>query len=91
MAKINYKGEEKEIQINNRTMMKFEQMGGTLQDFEDKPVTSSIILACASLDLQGDPLDHANDLPSLNELSEIMKEALVESGYSDEDVGNENG
>lgn len=89
MASITHKGEAKEIKLDNRTLLSFEMMGGSFDQFESQPITASIKLACAALGLKGDPLDHANDLPSLNELSEIMKQAIDESGFGDGDVGNE--
>lgn len=87
MAKIIHKGEEKEIQIDNRTLLAFEQAGGSFSNFDEQPISSSIKLACAALGLEGNPLDHANDLPSLNKLSEIMRIALEESGFNNEEVG----
>ena len=89
MAKIQHKGEEKEIKIDNRTLLAFEMRGGSFSSFEAQPVLQSMLLACAALDLKGDPLDHANDLPALNELSEVMQEALAESGFVEGEVGNE--
>lgn len=83
MAKIKYKGKERELKIDNRSMMKFEMQGGSLADFESKPIASSIQLACACLDLNGDPLDHANHLPPLKELPIIMQQAIEESGFLD--------
>jgi len=81
MAKIKYKGEEKELKITNRAMMAFELSGGNIKDFETNPVSSAIKLACACLKLQGDPLDHADDLPPLVEISEAITQAMTESGY----------
>lgn len=89
MAKIQHKGEEKEIKIDNRTLLAFEMRGGSFSSFESQPVLQSMLLACAALGLKGDPLDHANDLPALNELSEVMQEALAESGFVEGEVGNE--
>lgn len=83
MAKINYKGKEVEIKVNNRALMLFELNGGSMSDFETKPVSASITLACACLGLEGNPLDHANDLPSLNEMAGIIKEAMDESGIGE--------
>ena len=84
MATINYKGESKEIKINNRALMAFELAGGKLSEFEANPVSNSIKLACACLGLKGDPLDHANDLPPLTELSESITQAMNESGLAGE-------
>jgi len=55
-----------------------------LQEFETHPISSSIKLACACLNLIGDPLDHANHLPPLKELPEIMQKAIEESGFLDD-------
>lgn len=84
MATIKYKGEDTEIVIDNRTMMRFELNGGSLTDFETKPVSCSITLACASLGLEGDPLDHANDLPPIAEIAEAVKLAMEESGLNNQ-------
>lgn len=84
MATITYKGEEREISINNRALMKYEMMGGSFSKFEVNPVSESVKLCCAALDLPGDPIDHANDLPSIQDLAEIMKDALSSSGYAGE-------
>jgi hypothetical protein len=86
MATIKYKGKETEIKIDNRAMMKFEMNGGSLSDFESKPVSCAVTLACACLDLDGDPLDHANDLPPLTEIAESVKEAMEESGLNGVDL-----
>jgi|TARA_R100000482_G_C5132509_1_gene153149 hypothetical protein len=96
MAKIKYKGKKVEAKIDNRAMMKFELNGGTIGQFETQPITASINLACACLGLEGDPLDHANDLPNLNELPAIMRDIIEESGLNkteDEEVDSkkENG
>ena len=80
MAKIKYKGKEKEAKIDNRAMMKFELGGGTIAQFETQPISASIQLACACLNLDGDPLDHATALPPLSELPQIMKLIIDESG-----------
>lgn len=85
MAKIQYNGEEKDFTINNGVLMRFESLGGSLSLFKDQPVSQSIKLACASLELQGDPLDHANLLPPATKLAPLMKDALVESGFIEED------
>tara|TARA_B100002019_G_scaffold289988_2_gene306742 strand:+ start:313 stop:594 length:282 start_codon:yes stop_codon:yes gene_type:complete len=86
MAKILYKGEEREIKIDNKSMMRFEMNGGSLSDFESKPVSCAVNLACACLDLEGDPLDHANDLPPLSDIAEAVKSAMEESGLNGVDV-----
>ena len=85
MAKIKYKGKEVEAKIDNRAMMKFELNGGTIAQFETQPISASINLACACLGLDGDPLDHANHLPPLNELPNVMKKIIDESGLLDSD------
>ena len=89
MATIKYKGKEKEIKIDNRAMMKFELDGGSMSDFETHPISASIRLACACLNLEGDPLDHANHLPPLKELPEVMQQAIQESGFLDVEEGSE--
>lgn len=90
MATIKYKGEEKEIAIDNRTLLAFEMKGGDFNQFNVEPVTAAITLACAALGLEGNILDHANDLPPLAELVEVMKDAMQESGFGDENMeGNE--
>ena len=80
MANIRYKGKDVELKLSNKTMMKFEMNGGSFAKYEAEPVSQSVKLVCAALGLEGDPLDHADDLPPLAELAEVMKEALDESG-----------
>lgn len=89
MAKIKYKGKQVEAKIDNRAMMKFELNGGSIGQFETQPITASINLACACLGLEGDPLEHANDLPPIKELPAIMKVIIDESGLNktEEDEG----
>ena len=89
MAKIKYKGKEKEIELDNRAMMKFELDGGAMSDFETHPIYASIRLACACLNLEGDPLDHANYLPPLKELPIVMQQAIEESGFIDKEEESE--
>lgn len=84
MAEITYKGKKVEVSVDNRTIMQFEMNGGNLSDFESKPISSSISLACACLGLSGDPLDHANDLLPMTELAEEIKVAMEESGLQGE-------
>jgi hypothetical protein len=84
MATIKYKGESKEIKITNRALMAFELAGGKLSDFENNPVSNSIKLACACLGIEGDALEHADDLPSLKEISDSISDALKESGLEGE-------
>lgn len=92
MAKINYKGKEVDIALTNRSLMQFEMSGGNLNGFESQPISSSILLACACLKLDGDPLDHADDLPPLAELAEAMKVVVEESGLTGEiEEKNEDG
>ena len=80
MATIRYKGKDVELKLSNRTLMKYEMNGGSFAKYEEEPVSQSVKLVCAALDLDGDPLDHADDLPPLTELAEVMKEALDDSG-----------
>tara|TARA_R100000773_G_scaffold18445_1_gene16696 strand:- start:9619 stop:9915 length:297 start_codon:yes stop_codon:yes gene_type:complete len=82
MAKIKYKGKDKEIKLDNRAMMKFELDGGSMAEFETHPISASIRLACACLNLEGDPLDHANHLPALKELPEVMQAVIKEAGFT---------
>lgn len=93
MAKITYKGEEREIKITNKSMMSFEMAGGKLSEFEENPVSNSIKLVCACLGLKGDPLNYADDFPPLVELSECIRQAMDESGMTGEELEpkNDNG
>lgn len=91
MATIKYKDEEKEITIDNRAIMSFEMMGGSLANFEAQPVTSSIMLACAALGLKGEPIEHANDLPPMKELPAIIQQAMNESGLGNGKAGKRKG
>ena len=84
MATIKYKGKDKEIKIDNKSLMAFELAGGSLGSFEESPISNSVKLICACLGLKGDPLDHANDLPPLQELSQQIAIAMEESGLSGE-------
>tara|TARA_R100000773_G_scaffold29104_1_gene24974 strand:- start:6 stop:302 length:297 start_codon:yes stop_codon:yes gene_type:complete len=85
MAKgsITYKGERKEVEITNRVLLQFEMNGGSFTEFEQKPVQTSMQLACSVLGLKGDILDHADDFLPLSELAEEMKELMAVSGFSD--------
>lgn len=91
MAKIRYKGKEVELVLNNRAMMKYEQLGGSFQKYDEQPVTQSVKLCCAALGLDGNPEDHADDLPPLQKLAEVMQEALSEGGYTGDEEGEANG
>ena len=84
MASITYKQEEVEVKITNKVLMKFELGGNSMSDFETKPVSASITLACCCLGLDGDPLDHADDLPPLNELAEQIRVIMEESGLGEQ-------
>lgn len=84
MAKIKYKGKDQDIKITNRVMMSFELSGGKLTEFETNPVTSAIKLACACLNLKGDPLEHADNFGSLADISNSIKDAMDESGLGEE-------
>lgn len=90
MAKVTYKGEERELKIDNRCLMNFEMAGGNLKDFESKPFSTTIILTCCALGLDNDFPEHANHLPSLEQLTESLKQAMQESGIAG-DLGNGNG
>ena len=83
MAKIKYDGKLVSIKLDNRAMMKFELEGGSISDFESHPISASIRLACACLNLSGDPLEHANLLPPLKELPLVMQKVIAESGFLD--------
>lgn len=91
MAKITHKGKEVDLIITNKTMMKFEMGGGSFQDFEKAPISQSIQFVCSALGLEGDPIEHADDFGSLNEIAESIKDALGESGFSDETLGKTDG
>ena len=91
MATIKYKGEEKEVILDNKCLMKFEQAGGSFNEFETKPWSTSVTLMCSALGLEGNPADHANDLPPLKDLSDVLQQALDESGLTGEVGEEENG
>ena len=82
MAKITYKGEQVDLKITNKTMMKFEMAGGSFSDFSSAPISQSIKFVCAALGLEGDPCDHADDFGKMTDISEAIKTALEESGFS---------
>lgn len=73
---ITYKGELRELKIGNAAMMRFSRLGGSLDKLEADPVTQAITLACAALDLKGDPIDHADDFPPVFEMVEPIKTAV---------------
>lgn len=83
MAKITYKGEQVDLKITNKTMMKFEMAGGSFSDFSSAPISQSIKFVCAALGLEGDPCDHADDFGKISDVSEAIKNALEESGFSE--------
>tara|TARA_B100002019_G_scaffold111531_1_gene95948 strand:- start:10817 stop:11095 length:279 start_codon:yes stop_codon:yes gene_type:complete len=92
MATITYKGEKKEVTVDNRAIMQFEMNGGNISEFDKKPISSAVSLACACLGLTGDPLEHANDLLPMAELAEEIKVCMEQSGLSgDDDPKKENG
>lgn len=76
LPKILYKGTLHELQITNSTLMRFARLGGKLSNLEDDPVSESITLVCAALDLKGDPIEHADDFPPVIKLAPAVKCAI---------------
>ena len=87
---ITYKGERRELVIGNAAMMRFSRLGGSLEKLETDPVTQTITLACAALNLQGDPIDHADDFPPVFQLVEPIKQAveIYNGGLPGEPIGD---
>ena len=81
---ITYKGELRELRIGNAAMMRFTRLGGQLDKMEADPIGQGITMLCAILDLPGDPLDHADDFPTIPHAVEALKGAI--SGYTGEQV-----
>ncbi|NBT33032.1 MAG: hypothetical protein EBT13_14320 [Rhodobacteraceae bacterium] len=73
---IQYKGEIRPLVIGNAAMMRFARLGGQLDQLERDPVTQAITLACAALDLPGDPIDHADHFPPVGHLADAIRQAV---------------
>lgn len=73
---ITYKGELRELVIGNAAFMRFQRMGGDLTKLEADPISQAVTLACAALNLSGDPLDHADDFPPVPQWSEAAVAAV---------------
>ena len=88
---IAYKGDLRTVPtIGNKVLMQFERQGGRLSELEQLPVTTAVTLICCALGLPGDPIDHADDLPSLKVIAQTVKAALEASGLTgDEDEPGE--
>ena len=73
---ILHKGQPREIVIGNAAMMRFRRLGGSLEKLEANPIDEAVTLACAALDLPGDPIDHADDFPPVPKFAEALVEAV---------------
>ena len=82
MPTITYKGEARELPatLKNSALMRFEEAGGSFSAFSASPATQAVKLACAVLNLPGDPEQHADDLPALPELIEALSPLLSTYG-----------
>ncbi len=79
---ITHKGEPRPLPdtLRNSHLMRYDRLGGKLKNFAEQPATESIILACALLDLKGDPAAHADDLPPVFELVETLSPLIAGLG-----------
>ena len=86
---IKYKSEDRELKITNSTMMRFSRLGGDIQKLEGDPVAQAITLACAALNLAGDPIDHADDFPPIGQLADAISSAMLiyNGGQPGEKIG----
>lgn len=81
---IRYKGELRELVIGNGAFMRFRRMGGDLTQLEADPISQAITLACAALQLPGDPLDHADDFPPIPQWADqVMQAVKIYMGEAD--------
>ena len=82
MNTITYKGVPRDLPatLKNSHLMRYEALGGKLQQFAAQPATEAVLLACAVLDLKGDPLTHADDLPPLVDLIEALSPLIAGLG-----------
>ncbi len=87
---ITYKGTLHKLRIGNAAMMRFSRLGGDLAALESEPVEQAITLACAALDLPGDPIDHADDFPPVAQFADMIKKAIeiYGQGLPGEPVGD---
>jgi len=71
---ITYGGHPRQLpaRLTNSILMRYEEAGGSLSNLGKAPATEAVKLACAALDLTGDPATHADLLPPLPELIEAL-------------------
>ena len=73
---IYFRGERVELKITNSVLMRFKRLGGELKQLEEDPVSQAITLLCASLKLQGDPIDHADDFQPVAQVATAIRDAV---------------
>lgn len=73
---ITLDGEAHPFVVSNSTLMRFSALGGDLNALESNPVTQVIMLCCAALKLEGDPIDHADRFPPVAQLAEPIRLAM---------------
>lgn len=83
MTQIQYKGKAHQLNINNGTLLRFERAGGQFSKLQDQPISQMMLLLCAALQLDGDPVEHADHFPPLAELMPVLQTALEDSGFTD--------
>lgn len=81
---ITHAGQLREMRIGNAAFIRFQRLGGDFQKLESDPVGQAITLACAALDLPGDPLDHADDFPPIPQWADqVMRAVKIYMGEAD--------
>jgi len=73
---ITYKGELRELRLGNAAFMRFRRLGGDLAKLDADPIDQAITLACAMLDLPGDPIDHADGFAPVPQWADQLTAAV---------------
>lgn len=81
---ITYKNEPHELVIGNAAFMRFQRLGGDFKKLENEPVGQAVTLACAALNLPGDPIDHADHFPPITQwVDQVMRAVQIYMGEED--------
>lgn len=73
---IYYKGERKELKVQNSVVRRFQKLGGDFEKAEEEPLEQIIKLLMAAFKLTGDIEDHEDDFESLLGLAPKIKLAM---------------